>query len=277
MKRRFLITAGRQRFCRITVFVCILLSACAFGLQESTGPNGSNVQGVHALGYTGQGISVGLISQDHARITHEAFAGHASCYNATDPANTTCLPSNHDTSVGGIICSRGGTAYPDDKGTAPDSELYSVKIASDTSISSAWIVDGLDYLTDPTRECKVVVTGVHLVGPDLTPDGDSLWSLIYDYYAYEHNIIFATAAGNYETSITVFGDTYNSITTGGLIGTATDLYDKVGSGSNPGLTVDNRKKPDISAPSQGQWVPINGDTSWREEGTTAGQTSWSAP
>ena len=37
------------------------------------------------------------------------------------------------------------------------------------------------------------------------------------------------------------------------------------------------KKPEITAPSQGQWVPINGDTSWTEVGSTAGQTSWSVP
>ncbi|RKY07693.1 MAG: hypothetical protein DRP56_05290 [Planctomycetota bacterium] len=174
-----------------------------------------------------------------------------------------------------MICSRGGALYSNDKGAAPDAELYSVKVVSGTSISPAWIVDGLDYLLD--QQCQVVVTAIQLAGPDLDPNGNSIWSLIYDYYAYEHNLVFATAAGNYETAITVFGDTYNSITTGGLIGTATDLYDKVGSGSNYGPTTDGRNKPDITAPSQNQWVPINGDSAWRNEGTTAGQTSWSVP
>ncbi len=258
------------------LFFCALFSPLSFALQESMGPGGSNVQAVHALGHTGQGVSVGLISQDHSLITHEAFAGHAFCYNATDPGNTACLPSGHDTSVGGIICSRGGAFYPDDKGAAPDAELYSVKIADGGSISSTWIVDALDYLLD--QQCQVVVTGVQLISSDFDPDGNSLWSLIYDYYAYEHNLIFATAAGNYEPGITVFGDTYNSITTGGLIGTAINLYDKVGSGSNPGPTADGRKKPDITAPSQSQTVPTHtSTTAWTTVGSTAGETSWSVP
>ena len=146
MIRHFLFTQRNQMLCTIAVFCCLLLSARAFGLQESTGPDGSNVQAVHTLGYTGQGVSVGLISQDHARVTHEAFASHAHWYNATD--QTDYVPSNHDTSVGGIICSRGGALYPDDKGAAPEAELYSVKVTSDLGISSAWIVDGLDYLLE---------------------------------------------------------------------------------------------------------------------------------
>ncbi|MHC4525858.1 MAG: S8 family peptidase [Planctomycetota bacterium] len=267
------------------VFFCALLPALSFALQESTGPNGSNVQTVHALGFTGQDISVGLISQDHSLISHEAFAGHAFCYNATDPDNTTCLPSDHDTSVGGIICSRGGVLYPDDKGAAPDAELHTVKVAIGTQVNTAWIIDGLDYLAGldpahPIQKCQVVVTGIQLPSSGVTPDGTSIWTRIYDYYAYAHNMVFATAAGNYDTSVTVFGDSYNSITAGGLIGTATDLYDKVGTGSNYGPTADGRNKPDITAPSQNQWVPsVSGssDTYWVNEGTTAGQTSWSVP
>ena len=75
MKRRFLYTAERRGLRVSTVLFCALISTFSFALQESTGPGGSNVQDVHALGYTGQGISVGLISQDHARLTHEAFTG----------------------------------------------------------------------------------------------------------------------------------------------------------------------------------------------------------
>lgn len=255
-----------------------MFSALSYGLQESTGPNGSNVQAVHTLGYTGQGISVGLVSQDHARETHEAFASHAHWYDATDENNY--VPSSHDTSVGGIICSRGGASYPDDKGAAPAAELYSFRVTRDLSptdpnkvISQAWVQEALDQaLVDG---CTVIVTGIQLGG---TADGNSIWSLIYDYYAYEYNLIFATAAGNYTPSITVFGDTYNSITTGGLIGTATDLYDKVGSGSNPGLTADGRQKPDIAAPSQSQTVPTHtSTTAWTTVGSTAGETSWAVP
>lgn len=280
MIRQFFFTQKIGRKSIATVLLCALYVCPVFALQESTGPDGSNVQAVHAEGFTGQGISIGLISQDHSRITHEAFDGHAHWYDATDENNYT--PSSHDTSVGGIICSRGGALYPNDKGTAHAAELYSYRVARNSSptdpnktVSTAWIQDALDQaLSDG---CKVIVTGIQL---STTSDGSSIWSRIYDYYAYEHNLIFATAAGNYSSAITVFGDTYNSITTGGLIGTAADLYDKVGTGSNPGPTTDDRRKPDISAPSQSQWVPTvsgSSDTTWKSEGTTAGQTSWAVP
>ena len=117
------------------VFFCALLSAPLLALQNATGPNGSNVQDVWTAGtgYTGQGVVVGLISQDHARLTHEAFTGinpdnwYDATYDATGQKNNNYVPSDHDTPVGGIICSRGGAAYPNDKGAAPDAELYTVK------------------------------------------------------------------------------------------------------------------------------------------------------
>ena len=273
--KRFI--SGQTQAYRFSVVLLSVwqLSTVAFALDQSTGPQGSNVQAVWTAGtgYTGQGVAVGLISQDHVRTTHEAFDGHAHWYDAT--GQNTYLPSNHDTSVGGIICSRGGVEYPNHKGTAPDAELFSVKVTDSDSVNTHWLEDALDYLV--SQNCRVVVTGIQFPDSSVTPDGNSIWSLIYDYYAYRYNLVFATAAGNYESAVTVFGDTYNSITTGGLIGTSAGLYDKVGTGSNPGPTDDNRQKPEIAAPSQSQWVPVNGDAAWANVGSTAGQTSWAVP
>ncbi|MDH4203741.1 MAG: S8 family serine peptidase [Phycisphaerae bacterium] len=284
-------TAERQKVSIAAVFFCALFSTLTYGLHNSTGPNGSNVQDVWTAGtgYTGQGVAVGLISQDHARLTHEAFAGidPNNWYDAT--GHNTYTPSWHDTPVGGIICSRGGAAYPNDKGAAPDAELYTVKVVYDSGIAPAWIQDALDYLVDPERQCQVVVTGIALYSTaDPIPDGNSIWSLIYDYYAYQHNMVFATASGNFNPEISVFGDTYNSITTGGLFIDANDVYHQVGaidgSGSNAGPTHDGRKKPDIVAPSQKQWFPyVSNDTSWiyikdvSASYDDRGQTSWAVP
>lgn len=287
MRKDFLLTAERQKVSIATVIFCALFSTLTYGLHNSTGPNGSNVQSVWTAetGYTGQGISVGLISQDHALITHEAFDGHAHSYDAT--GNNSYVPSWHDTPVGGIICSRGGAAYPNDKGVAPDAELYTVKVVYDSSIVPAWMQDALDYLV--SQDCQVVVTAIALYSTsDPIPDGNSIWTLIYDYYAYQHNMIFATASGNFNPEISVFGDTYNSITTGGLFIDANEVYYQVGaingSGSNAGPTNDGRRKPDIVAPSQGQWVPfVTNDTSWiyirdyNENYDNRGQTSWAVP
>jgi len=255
-----------------------LSCVCLFALEVSTGPNGSNVQEVHARGYTGQGVGVGLISQDHARTTHEAFAGHAHWFDATDQDNY--VPSSHDTSVGGIICSRGGAAYPNDKGAAPDAELYSVKIlrqndAGNYVAAIPWMDSALSYMVE--QGGQVVVTAIQL--SHLTANGASDWSLIYDYYAYQHNLVFAAAAGNYYSNVTVFGDSYNSLTTGGLLIDTDGLYQRIGANSNSGLTLDGRRKPDICAPSQGQWTPRAGsDTSWATATPdSTGETSWAAP
>ena len=153
----------------------------------------------------------------------------------------------------------------------------------DSGVAPAWIQDALEHLLG--QNCKVVVTGIALYSTtDPIPNGDSIWSLIYDYYAYHENLVFATASGNFNPKVSVFGDTYNSITTGGLFIDANDIYHQVGSGSNPGVTVDGRRKPDIASPSQLQWVPFyTDDDAWiyirdyKENWDERGQTSWAVP
>ena len=92
MKRHFLFTTERQGVFIPVFFFCALFSTLTYGLHNSTSSNGSNVQDVWTAGngYTGQGISVGLISQDHALVTHEAFDGHAHWYDATGNAIRFC-------------------------------------------------------------------------------------------------------------------------------------------------------------------------------------------
>ena len=52
----FLSTYGIYRFFRVCFLFCVFISAITFGLSESTGPGGSNVQAVHDLGYKGEGV-----------------------------------------------------------------------------------------------------------------------------------------------------------------------------------------------------------------------------
>jgi hypothetical protein len=112
-------------------------------------------------------------------------------------------------------------------------------------------------------------------------NGDNSWTKIYDYYAYQYGIIFINAAGNQNTYVTIFGDAYNGITTGGLRLNDPDNqyeYRRVGSSSGSGPTTDGRRKPDITAPSQSQTVPTSSsDTAWTTIGSTGGETSWAEP
>lgn len=262
-----------------------------YGLAESTGPAGCNAQAVHNLGQTGQGISLALISAGNARVSHEAFEDansqpHAFAYNFTDESTT--WTTNHETWMAGIVASRGGLTHPNDIGVAPGVDVHSAKVtAGETGpddpnrvIDFSWLVDALESLiTD--HNCAVIVTGFGLKPADADPNGQSDWTLLYDYYAYERDVVFANAAGNTSTRIPVFGDAYNGITTGGLIlDDPSDeyVYRRVGSKSGSGFTDDGRRKPELAGPSQNQTMPNgNGDTSWYTWTSDGGETSFSAP
>jgi hypothetical protein len=281
-----ILTGGR--YCLL--FFLGIFFAChnqnVLALTASIGPDGCNAQALHALGFTGRGVLVGIFSQDHARVTHEAF------YNKDSqgyPTGTSCVTyfdatgesayetSYHDTAMAGIVGSRGGQLYPAEIGVAPGCSICSVRMVNSSSqISISYIKAGLEKLVG--QGCRVAVTGIQFPVSSVTPDGSSQFSLIYDYYAYHNDMLFINAAGNDETSITVFGDGFNGITTGGLIMPEAGVYRQVGTASNPGPTTDGRRKPDISSPAQTLWVPYySSDIAWANQGTTRGETSWAGP
>ncbi|MHC4192585.1 MAG: S8 family serine peptidase [Planctomycetota bacterium] len=278
-------------FCAITA----LLGTDIFiqkvnGLAESTGPDGSNAKAVHALGETGEGINVGLISADNTRVTHEAFKNAQGDPNAFayDFTGNGIQYSNHDTWVAGVVASRGGAAYPNDLGIAPGANIHSARVVDNShSISSTYFTAALDYLIS-VKNCRVIVTGIQLYDSILAiPNGNSIWTKIYDYYAYNYDVVFANAAGNFiydpcgiliTDRVTIFGDAYNGITTGGLRTTDPDVYGRIGSKSCEGPTQDGRNKPELAGPVQNQTVPSGGsDTSWFVWTSAGGETSFSAP
>jgi hypothetical protein len=247
----------------------------AYGLEESTGPGGSNAIAVHQLGATGEEVNVGLILARNVRTTHKAFLDdsnlpHAFNYDFTGDGISILA---HDTQLAGIISSRGDTAHPNDIGVAPGADIYCARVVNDSNnLSDLWLANALDELIT-NRHCRVIV------GP--TKDGQSDWTLLYDYYAYQYGVIFANAAGNENTYVAIFGDAYNGITTGGLrLNDPSNQYEyrRAGSISGSGPTADGRRKPDITAPSQAQTVPTaSSDTAWTTVGSTGGETSFSVP
>ena len=280
---------SKYRYVLTTGIVCIV-SLChdlaiqkAYALAESTAQGGSNAQAVHELGETGEDVSVGLITARNVLTTHEAFydkdangspIGLTHAFNY-DFSGGGIAPVNHDTWMAGIVASRGGILYPDDIGLAPGTDIHCARVVNDyNGISLYWLKNALDELVTG-QDCSVIVTGFDL---GFDPNGQSVLTLLYDYYAYHHNVIFANAAGNQDTQITVFGDAYNGITTGGLRVTQDDEYGQVGSISGSGPTSDGRRKPDIVAPSQNQTMP-NGasNNSWYTSTSGGGHTSLSVP
>jgi hypothetical protein len=267
----------------------LILSICgaAYALQGSTAENGSNAKAVHDLGITGQGIKVGLISARNVRDIHEAFndsngihvfnfdySGNGVDYIGGD------VPG-HDTWIAGIIASRGWTGHPNDIGVSPGCDVYSARVASNSgSINRTWVQTALtDFIQ--TRGCKVIVTGIALP-ISVVPNGQSQWTLMYDYYAENYDIVFAIAAGNSYANVNVFGDAYNGITTAALMDEPNDFYLQVGiagisSMSNPGPTVDGRRKPEISCPGSNQTTPGIGSNTDYYTTYKDGATSFSVP
>lgn len=260
--------------------ICIIAGAAlcphmlmpkALGLAESTASGGSNAQAVHELGETGEDVNVGLISTGNIRTTHEAFEdanGQPRAFNH-DFSGSGVSISNHDTWMAGITASAGGFYHPNDIGVAPGVDIHSAKVAL-----IANIINALDELITE-HDCRVIMTGAVTSGD---PNGQSYWTKMYDYYAYEYDVVFANPAGNSNTEIKIPGDAYNGITTGGLIVTTPEIYDEVGDLSGSGPTSDGRRKPDVVGPSQRQTVPTaSSDTSWTIPDGNGGQTSLSVP
>lgn len=273
-----------------TLTVAILIaSAPTFALVESAAKDGCNVQTLHALGYRGEGIKIGLITVRHARTTHEAFfdtdaagspvgSSYVTGIDTTD--NPAYEPDWHDTAMAGILASRGGSQYPNTMGMAPGAEVCNAKItqpdpdnSSSRLIDLKWIEDALDQLA--AEGVRTAVTGFQITGKEA--DGQSAYARMYDYYADRYDILFANPAGNAKPGVTIFGDSCNGLTIAGLATDPPDAYSCVGSTSNPGPTADGRRKPDIAAPAKDLWVPASsGDTAWTRQGNN-GETSWAGP
>jgi len=280
--------------------VCLLLlwiTQQGYSLSESMGPGGSNARAVHQLGFNGRNVHIGFLSAKNVFAEHEAFLDKDSNRLPIPGTSRVILHDilglepavdNHDTNMAGILISSGGVSHPDQIGAAPGAFLHNVRVSSE-SVDFADIEEALDLLIlaggnpDDPSACRVITTGFQLPCED---NGDSLWTLMFDYYAQTYDVIFSNAAGNYMsaypsiTHVSCFGGAYNGITVGGLINmVSTAVYDQVGTNSLSGTTVDGRMKPDVCAPAPNQTVPTAaGSNSWGlTAGMTQGFTSWAIP
>jgi hypothetical protein len=239
---------------------------------------------VHQLGITGYGVNVGLITYRNANPNHPAFIdanGQTGVFNYDYSGSGINWNNSHDTIFAGIIKSRGTPAHPNDIGTAPDCTIHCGRVVSNSGGSSCKETALLDLIEN--KNCRVITAGIQ--GTDYyNADGGSQWTLMCDYLADACDVIFAHAAGNYisdtcgvviSRNITIPGDAYNGITTGGLAESPTDNYSKVGSNSAIGYTLDGRRKPDIVTPSTYQVAPAY-DGGWNP-GSGNGATSWAVP
>lgn len=110
-----------------------------------------NADDVHALGYTGDGITLAVldsgIDSDHADLSDNIAAGW---YHFLDQGANTGAgaedDNGHGTNVSGIITSKGQVAS---LGVAPDADILAIKVLK--ADGSGWISDwaaGVDYVVD---------------------------------------------------------------------------------------------------------------------------------
>jgi hypothetical protein len=272
-----------DRFSPIILSLILFICGSCYALQDSTAENGSNAAAVHQLGYTGRGINIGLISARNVYSAHQAFndSNGVHVFNFDYSQSSVDYMGGpipgHDTWVAGIIASKGWTGHPNDIGAAPDCNIFSARVADNNNYINNYTTDFIeDALTELINvyNCRVFVVPIQLSG---TANGLSFHSLMLDYFAYTYDVVFALASGNDSTNVTVFGDAYNGITTGALIDEPNNFYLKVGTKSNPGPTVDGRKKPEITCPSSSQTTAsIWGNTSYYTTSGT-GATSFAIP
>ncbi|MCI0499323.1 MAG: S8 family serine peptidase [Planctomycetales bacterium] len=271
----------RTRLQLITISVLALgvrLSLAAFGLTEACGPKGTNVYAVHQHGITGRGVNIALLSGGNVHDSHIAFARpDGSAVKLYDLTGGGLSRSAHDTHIAGIILSGGSQEHPDQIGAAGGARIHSARI-SNKQITSAFMMDALDTLI-LKKNCRIVVTGLQIYVDSVTPDGNSFWTKMYDYYAETYDVLLINASGNSYPQITIFGDSYNGITTSGLVKDEHGIYRTIGSISNRGPTLDGRKKPEIAAPTEDLFVPTStGDTLWTAlDPNGLGLTSYAIP
>lgn len=261
----------------VVVVLCVVAST-VLALDTSTGPKGSNADAVNGT-YDGTGIRVGILDTSNTiRDAHEAFDGRASSATFGGTVGLTW----HPTAVAGIVGSEGWTGHATKTGVAPDATIYGAHVGGGTyqslfsNMRDAILIFSDADDSDGFSGARVFLTVFELLD---TANGNSQYSLLYDYLARNDNLVFANAAGNQGASgVTIMGDAYNGITVGGLRENGTTgVYDQVGTSSGIGLT-GGRRKPDLVAPTEDQLTADSGsDTAAREVGNTSGQTSYSTP
>ena len=261
-----------------------LVATSVYGLAESTGPEGSNARALYNLDKTGDGIEVGILGLHYVEPNHTAFENIAIENITQEGFDNVTIEYWHDTIMAGIIASGGWEGHEDQLGLAPGiDKIYCFKL-----VTADAVAEGLGWLVD-TNGCRVVATGFDLgTFDDYTINRSKA---IYDYYAYKYNAILVCGAGKYQpninppvTQVSCPGSAYNVITTAGLIlndSNNEDVYRRIGTESLSGPTKDDRRKPDICAPSDAQTVPWwsdpNGTTNTNGIGGDSGATSWAIP
>ncbi len=250
---------------------CLCLAAGSASALDVAAPRVGAGE-VHALGYTGAGVEVGVVDLFLADSGHPAIApGHrGSVIFVTSAA----FESAHATSVAGAAASRdatyGGAAPGAGWWTGQTTNRGSITKVRTQTIAAETFARGLGDLNGDPAE--VITLSIALAG---NTSAEDQWSLALDHVIHTNGATVTVAAGNDGPGTgTISGrpsGTYNAIivgATGGTGGSPSEDYDQVAPYSSRGPTSDGRCKPDIVAPGSVMHLPVLGG-GWTDSNGTS--------
>ncbi|MFG2591383.1 S8 family serine peptidase [Streptomyces sp. NPDC048438] len=194
-----------------------------------------------AAGYTGKGVKVAVLDTG-IDVNHPDFAGLIDGTTSFVPGEGVADVNGHGTHVAGTIVGSGAASGGDNKGVAPDADLFVGKVlgGAEGYGQDSWVMAGMQWAAESGAD----VVNMSL-GDSYPTDGSDPMSQTVDALSEKYGTLFVIAAGNAgPESISAPGAAASALTVA-----ATDKQDQLASFSSTGPLADSGgMKPDIAAP-----------------------------
>ncbi|MFD3535276.1 S8 family serine peptidase [Streptomyces sp. NPDC058664] len=192
-------------------------------------------------GHTGKGVKVAVLDTG-IDVHHPDLAGLIDGTASFVPDEGVTDVNGHGTHVAGTIVGSGAASGGDNKGVAPDADLYVGKVlgGAEGSGQDSWVMAGMQWAAESGAD----VVNMSL-GNSYPTDGSDPMSQMVDTLSEQYGTLFVIAAGNAgPESISAPGAAASALTVA-----ATDKQDLLASFSSTGpLAHSGGMKPDIAAP-----------------------------
>lgn len=194
-----------------------------------------------AAGHTGKGVKVAVLDTG-IDVNHPDFAGLIDGTASFVPGEAVTDVNGHGTHVAGTIVGSGAASGGDNKGVAPDADLFVGKVlgGAEGSGQDSWVMAGMQWAAESGAD----VVNMSL-GDSYPTDGSDPMSQTVDALSAQYGTLFVIAAGNAgPESISAPGAAASALTVA-----ATDKQDQLANFSSTGpLAYSGGMKPDIAAP-----------------------------
>ncbi|MEV6106968.1 S8 family serine peptidase [Streptomyces sp. NPDC051940] len=194
-----------------------------------------------AAGYTGKGVKVAVLDTG-IDVNHPDFDGLIDGTASFVPEEGVTDVNGHGTHVAGTIVGSGAASGGDNKGVAPDADLFVGKVlgGAEGYGQDSWVMAGMQWAAESGAD----VVNMSL-GDTYPTDGSDPMSQTVDALSEQYGTLFVIAAGNAgPESISSPGAAASALTVA-----ATDKQDRLASFSSTGpLAYSGGMKPDIAAP-----------------------------